>query len=93
MKAAKLSDVNPAHPKLLALLDAGITLDELADAARDAVDRGKGFAYALATAEGRRRDAKTAPLPPGKRAGAQRGPTGADVRALLTGNAGETIDG
>lgn len=93
MKRAGLSSVNPAHPKLAALLVAGITLDELVDAARDAVDREKGFAYALATAEGRRRDAKTAPLPPAKVAAAQRGPTAADVRALLTGNSGETIDG
>lgn len=63
MKAAGLQAVNPSHPKLVALLQAGITLDELADAAADAVAKGKPFAYALATAEGRRRDAATTPLP------------------------------
>lgn len=63
MKAAGLQAVNPSHPKLLALLDAGITPDELAHAAGEAVAKGKGFAYALATAEGRRRDAATPALP------------------------------
>lgn len=63
MKAAGMQAVNPSSPKLTALLDAGITLAELAAAATDAVERGKPFAYALASAEGRRRDAATAPLP------------------------------
>lgn len=63
MKAAGLQAVNPSHPKLLALLEAGITVDELAHAAGEAVAKGKGFAYALATAEGRRRDAATPALP------------------------------
>lgn len=63
MKDAGMAGVSPSHPKLIALLDAGITLDELADAAADAVSRGKPFAYALSTAEGRRRDSATAPLP------------------------------
>ena len=64
MRAAGLSETNPGHPKLLALLAAGITLDELTDAARTAAEQSKPFAYALATAEGRRRDAaKVTPLP------------------------------
>jgi len=63
MKAAGMQAVNQSSPKLIALLDAGITVDELTDAARDAVQIGKPFAYALAMAEGRRRDAATAPLP------------------------------
>lgn len=63
MKAAGLQGVNPSHPKLLALLQAGITPDELAEAAADAAGKGKPFAYALATAEGRRRDAAVQPLP------------------------------
>lgn len=56
MRGAGLQDANPSHPKLAALLQAGVTPEELADAAKDAVGKGKGFAYALATAEGRRRD-------------------------------------
>lgn len=63
MRQAGLADANPSHPKLLALLAAGITLDELWQAASEAVQKKKGFAYALALAEGRRRDATTAPLP------------------------------
>lgn len=57
MKAAGLSEVNPGHPRLLALLAAGITDAELEAAAGDAVKRGKGFAYALAAVEGQRREA------------------------------------
>ena len=76
MKAAGLQAVNPSHPKLVALLQAGITPEELADAAVDAVAKGKPFAYALATAEGRRRDAATQPLPdkPGPTVPARAGP-------------------
>lgn len=61
---AGLLDVNPLHPRLLALLGAGLTGDELVAAGLEAKQRGKGFAYALATAEGRRRDAANVkPLP------------------------------
>lgn len=63
MKSAGLQAVNPGHPKLLALLQTGMTVDELESAAVDAVKAGKPFAYALATAEGRRRDAASSPLP------------------------------
>jgi uncharacterized protein YdaU (DUF1376 family) len=63
MRQAGMQAVNPASPKLRALLDAGITVAELVAATTDAVANGKPFAYALATAEGRRRDAATAPLP------------------------------
>ena len=63
MNAAGLAAVNPAHPKLAALLAAGITDAELEAAAADAAQRGKGFAYALAAAEGQRRDAAVEPLP------------------------------
>jgi len=63
MRQAGMHAVNPASPKLKALLDAGITVAELVAATTDAVANSKPFAYALATAEGRRRDAATAPLP------------------------------
>ena len=63
MRMQGLADVNPSSPTLIALLDAGITLGELTTAAKDAADKKKPFAYALATAEGRRRDARIAPLP------------------------------
>lgn len=57
MKAAGMAGVNPSNPKLVALLKAGITQAELVQAAADAVTAQKPFAYALATAEGRRNDA------------------------------------
>lgn len=63
MRRAGLADVNPSHPKLTALLEAGITIDELTVAASESAKAGKPFAYALAKAEGMRRDGKTAPLP------------------------------
>jgi hypothetical protein len=68
MKAKGLQGVNPSHPKLTALLDAGITVDELAGAAEDAVAKRKPFAYALATAEGRRRDSVVEALPSAEKA-------------------------
>jgi hypothetical protein len=63
MKSKGLQGVNPSHPKLTALIAAGITVDELAGAAEDAVTKQKPFAYALATAEGRRRDSAVEALP------------------------------
>lgn len=66
-----MADANPQHPKLLALLAAGLSEDEIVAAGEDAVSRGKGFAYALATAEGRRREAaKVKPMPANAAAGA-----------------------
>lgn len=57
MQGTGLTGVSATHPKLVALLDAGITVDELVDAARVAVKGGRGFPWALARAEGQRRDA------------------------------------
>jgi hypothetical protein len=52
MKAAGVSSVNPSHPKLISLVDKGISAKQFADAAAIAVDRGKGFAYVLGIVEG-----------------------------------------
>jgi uncharacterized protein YdaU (DUF1376 family) len=60
MRAAGLADVSATNPKLRALLAAGLTPAELLAAAAYAVGSGKGFAYAMARAEGQRRDAATA---------------------------------
>ena len=57
MKAEGVTDVNPSHPKLTALLAAGATVDEVVCAARAAFKRGKGFAYTLGTLERQRADA------------------------------------
>lgn len=63
MKEAGMAEVSPSSPKLIALLEAGMTIPELVEATGQAVKAGKPFAYALAAAEGRRRDAAVAPLP------------------------------
>lgn len=64
MAAQGVADASASHPKLLALLVAGITPAELVDAATYAASKGRGFAYAMARAEGQRRDsASLASLP------------------------------
>ena len=64
LRQAGIASVNPSNPKLHALLDAGMSEDELADLAEESGSRGKGFAWLLAAAEGRRRDASAIrPLP------------------------------
>lgn len=64
MRQAGIAEVNPGHPELLALLEAGMTTDELGSAAADAVKLGKGFVYAMRMAASRRRDAsKVTQLP------------------------------
>lgn len=65
MREAGLADVSESHPTLRALLAVGITVAELADAARVAVQKGRGFPWALARAEGQRYDAAASagPLP------------------------------
>jgi len=72
MRAAGIQGVNPSHPKLLALLAAGITSNEIGEVAREERAKGKGMAWVLAVAEGRRREAAnvaTLPRgsPPGRR--------------------------
>jgi hypothetical protein len=57
MAGAGLQGVSAGNPTLRALLAGGITLPELQAAAVAAVAQGKGFAWALARAEGQRRDA------------------------------------
>lgn len=66
MRAAGLPGVSDTNPALVAAVNAGLTAAELAAAAADAVAKGKGFPWAIAAAEGRRRDAQAIgqqPLP------------------------------
>lgn len=70
-----LQTASASHPKLLALLEAGITPDEIIAVAKEPAARIKGFAWILAAAEGRRRDAAAVrPLPVGPPAGARASP-------------------
>jgi hypothetical protein len=57
MKKAGISDVNPGHPELLALIAAGAVEAEFIGAATAAVDKRRGFAYALGVIKGQREDA------------------------------------
>lgn len=58
IRTAGVSTVNPSHPTLLALLEAGATVDEFQSATTDAVSSGKqSFAYVLGIVKGRREDA------------------------------------
>ncbi|MBK1688897.1 YdaU family protein [Rubrivivax gelatinosus] len=79
IRAAGVQDVNPSHPDLAKLLAAGATPEELGDVAREAVAKGKPrFAWVLATAAGRRRDAADSPAIPIKPSSNASGPPGAD---------------
>ena len=52
MRSVGMASVNPSDPRLLALVKAeGASIDTFAEAAREAVERRKGFAYALSIVE------------------------------------------
>jgi uncharacterized protein YdaU (DUF1376 family) len=57
LKNDGVQGVNPQNPKLLKLLGEGLTADEITAIGPEAASKGKGFAWVLAAAEGRRRDA------------------------------------
>jgi hypothetical protein len=56
MRANGISDVNPQHPRLLKLVEAGASIDEFIFAAEQTATHGKRFSYALGIVEGRRSD-------------------------------------
>ncbi len=59
MRRAGLVQVNPAHPRLIEALEAGVTVVELAATAAEALTHTppKGFVWAIAAAHGRRIEA------------------------------------
>lgn len=57
LKAIGIGDVNPGHADLLMLLEAGAEQAEFEGAARTAVGKSKGFAYALGIVKRSREDA------------------------------------
>ena len=57
MRAKGLGGVNPSNPELRALLDRGAGVDVFVDAAVVAVQKHKGFAYALGIVKGQIGDA------------------------------------
>lgn len=91
LKQAGVVSVNPSNPKLLALLAAGMGEDELPDLAAEPSSKGKGFAWLLAAAEGRRRDAaKVGTMPQARASPCYRTATqqAENTIAALTGRAG-----
>lgn len=56
MRAAGLADAHPGHEVLRQLVRAGCPIERFGDIAAEAVVRGKGAAWALATLKGRRDD-------------------------------------
>ena len=57
MREAGLSNVNPSHPDIQALLNAGATIEEFKFAAMETISRGKNFQYAIGIVKGRRKEA------------------------------------
>jgi len=57
MRQAGIADANPSHPSLLTLIETGAAECEFVAAAKDACDRGKGFAYAIAIVANERKRA------------------------------------
>lgn len=58
MKIQGIQDINPSHPTLLALLNAGAIVDEFVHAAIQAKSSGKGFSYAIGIVRKQREDVK-----------------------------------
>lgn len=60
LRRAGIASVQPSHPLLLALIEAGAEPSEFLAAVPDAQSRSNGFAYLLAVVRGRREDAARA---------------------------------
>lgn len=86
MRQIGIADTNPGHPDLLALIAAGATDAEFAGAAQAAVDREKGFAYALGVLKGQRTEA--AKSAQGLHQGPLPAPAGGDRKARQLATAG-----
>lgn len=89
IRRAGIAAVNPSHPDLQRLLDAGVTPQDLADTAAELVGKGKGsFPLLLATVDGRLRDASAAGSAPSaavlrKPTSTSATPSAEETRALL----------
>lgn len=85
MRRAGIADTNPGHPELIALAEAGATDAEVEGAARTAVERGKGFAYAVGTLKRQRIEAAQTAQQMHHGALPQRPPTQTELNALAHG--------
>lgn len=82
MKSRGISEGNPGHPDLLALIEAGASDDEFLHAAKGAVDKGKGFTYALGILKSQRQQAASLVLHQGALPESAKPLTPAEVRIL-----------
>lgn len=57
LKSQGIFDVNPSHPTLRALVDAGVGVDVFVQAAQAAAGKAKGFAYVLGIVKGQMAEA------------------------------------
>lgn len=64
MRKAGMTATNPGDPRLIALCAQGATLEEFAGMAAEAVEKRKGFAWALVALESRRAEAASIALAP-----------------------------
>lgn len=85
MRQAGIADTNPGHPDLIALADAGVTDAEVQGAAATAVERGKGFAYAVGTIKRQRIEAAQTAQQVHKGALPIKQPTQAELNSLAHG--------
>lgn len=67
LRAVGITGVNTHHPRLLAMLGAGYTADEIASIGEEEPSKGKSMAWVLGAAEGRRHDAATVKAVPPKK--------------------------
>lgn len=89
MKSEGLASVNPSHPELTVLIDAGATTEHFKDAAKRAVERGKSFAYAIAIVKGEMSsasDLKKKPLAAPKKSQGTYADRMRDIAAEFTGS-------
>lgn len=64
MRQAGLQAVNPGDPRLIALLEQGVTAEELTGVTAEAVAKAKGFAWVLTVVQARRAEAAAIELAP-----------------------------
>lgn len=62
MRQQGMSDAHPGDPRLRALVDAKVSIEEFQGIAREAIEKRKGFPWALVTLQNRRADVAANPV-------------------------------
>lgn len=83
LKSMGYSDTNPHDAKLSALLEAGLTPEEILASGHSGKGNGKGFRWVLAAAEGRRREAANVKPMPAKAAAGKLSQAGQNTAAAV----------